>query len=307
MAAALATVVAAVAAPACSDVPNRSPSPVCRQGSDSVIVFQGPSGRCIPRTRIVGYRCAAAAPEIVTNAGSAKERRYLGGGFATTVQRLPEGAQSVGVGDGNQIVTNPDRDVLYTVRGSESQKWLTLPDAETVRADGPQATMIGDSILLASQPSMSAQLPGWSIAFDAVNGRSSLSGVAIADTIGTASDDVVVVELGTNDASVTAFRDHARQILTALKDVPLVLWQTVKGPPEVVVNMDEINTVIRQAVASRSNLALADWAGLVREEDLSFDGVHPSLGNEDAMANIVAPMLLRWWSAVTVQEPGCSE
>ena len=269
-----------------------------------MIVFQGPSGNCIPRARIVGYRCPGAAPEIVTDPGSARERRYLGGQFATDVPRLPDGAQSLGVGDGSQIVTIPDHDVLYTVRGTGSQKWLTLPPATRLNQGRPQATMIGDSILYAGQSAISTALPEWDVAFDAVNGRSSLSGIAIADASVRDSDDVVVVELGTNDASVTAFRDHARQILASLDRVPLVLWQTVKAPPEVA-PMDEINTVLRQLVASRSNLALADWADLVKEEDLSYDGVHPALGNEDAMSNIVSPMLGRWWAAVTAEQAGC--
>ena len=83
--------------------------------------------------------------------------------------------------------------------------------------------------------------------------------------------------------------------------MPLVLWQTVKGPVEVV-QADEINAAIRELVSSRENTAVADWAGSVKDEELSYDGVHPALGHEDAMARIVAPMLRQWWSAVTSEE-----
>jgi lysophospholipase L1-like esterase len=302
---AIVVMAAAATAPGCTEYPTGNSSPVCREGSDSVIVFQGPSGRCIPGSRIVAYRCDGAAPQIVIDGGSARERRYLGGAFATRAAQLPEDAQLLGVGAGAQAVTIPDQNVLYTVRGTENQKWLSIPDAGMVRPDGPQAFMIGDSILYGGQYAITAALPEWTLAYDAVNGRSSVSGVAIAEAQAAAGYDVVVVELGTNDQSETAFRDHARQILTSLKDLPLVLWQTVKGPVEVTA-ADEINAAIRELATSRGNTAVADWAGSIKDEELSYDGVHPSLGNEDAMARIVAPMLRQWWSAVTAEEAGCS-
>ena len=67
------------------------------------------------------------------------------------------------------------------------------------------------------------------------------------------------------------------------------------------------NTVIREQVAPRPTVAIADWAGSVPDEDLSSDGVHPAFEHEDAMARIVAPMLTRWWNATTADELGCGE
>ena len=302
MAGAIVVMVASTIAPSCSeDDPLGNASPVCTQGSASVIIFQGPSGRCIPRARLVQYRCQGESPQIVLDAGSTRERRFLGGAFATRLPRLPEDAQVLGVGAGVQAVMVPDQDALYTVRGDETQKWLALPDRDRVLPGAPKAFMMGDSILYGGQSAIAAALPGWDIVFDASDGRSSISGIAIAEAQPTDDLDVVVVELGTNDLSVNPFRDHARAILASFEDVPLVLWQTVKGPVEVV-QADGINAAIRELVSSRDNTAVADWAGSVKDEELSYDGVHPALDHQDAMAEIVTPMLRQWWSAVTTEE-----
>jgi hypothetical protein len=295
-----------VLASACETPGTVSGSATCKQGTARVAVFQGPSGHCLPRDRLVEYRCEGQAPEIVIDAGSARERRFLGGGFATRIGQLPAGAQVLGVGDGTQGVVLPDADQwLFTVKGAEVQRWLALPPAETVRSDGPTAFMIGDSILDGGQYAIAAALPDWTLGVDALNGRGSVSGVSIAEAQAEAGNDAVVVELGTNDQSPEVFREHARAILSALKSTPLVLWQTVQGPPGVV-QAEEVNTAIRELVGARPSVAIADWAGLVGEEELSYDGVHPDLGHEDAMARVVAPMLTRWWNATTADEPGCT-
>jgi hypothetical protein len=298
--------VAATAAPGCTEDPLGKASPVCKQGSEPIVVFQGPSGRCIPRTRLVAYRCNGANPQIVIDAGSPRERRYLGGSFATKVPGLPDDAQVLGVGDGTQAIVIPGQDTLYTVRGTETQRWLAVPVPERVLPDGPSAFMVGDSILYGGQYAIDAALPEWNLDMDGSNGRSSVSGVAIAAARAPSDYDVVVVELGTNDQSVEPFREHAREILAALHDVPLVLWQTVKGPVGVVA-ADEINAAIRELVATRPNTAVADWAGSVKDEELSYDGIHPAADHEDAMARLLAPMLRQWWSAVTSDEAGCTE
>ena len=48
---------------------------------------------------------------------------------------------------GIQAVMVPDQDALYTVRGTETQKWLALPDADRVLPGAPRTFMVGDSIL----------------------------------------------------------------------------------------------------------------------------------------------------------------
>ncbi|MGZ8580037.1 MAG: hypothetical protein ACXWW9_01975 [Actinomycetota bacterium] len=264
-------------------------------------MYQGPGGDCIPRRHVVGYRCDGVDPIVVFDAGSGAERRFLGGTFTVPVPALPDDAEVVGVGDGAQLVeVRDDPSRLYTVRGSSIWRWLALPDPSML--DGvPQAFMLGDSLLEGGAPAMIAALPEWSIEIDANNGRGSVTGVAIAEA--RAFDDLVaVVELGTNDLGVDAFSANAERILTAFGDVPLVIWQNVEGPPDVV-PADEINAAIEARAGRRSNVAIADWDDEVPEEYLS-DGVHPDPEHQNAMATLIAPMLQRWWAAVT-EQPTC--
>lgn len=250
----------------------------------------------------MGYRCDGSAPFLVFEPGGAAERRFLGGEFAVPVSTLPEGADVIGVGDGAQLVTAPDDPRrVYTVRGSSIDRWLPLPPAAPLEAGGPRAFMLGDSILEGGAAALALALPDWSLEIDGSNGRSSSEGASIAEAR-TAQDPVVVVELGTNDRDPDAFRANARRILRAFRDVPLVLWQTVEGPPDMV-ETDQVNDQILALAGRRTNVAIADWAADVPDEILS-DGVHPDPEHQDAMAALVAPQLRAWWQAVT-EDPGC--
>lgn len=280
----------------------RSGSPVCHRGSPTITVFQGAGGECLSRDRVVGYRCLDAEPLIVLEGGSGAERRFLGGAFAVAVPRLPEGSEVIGVGDGAQLVTvRGDDRWLYTVRGASIWRWLAMPRPDEL-SDQPQAYMLGDSILEGGGPDIVAAMPGWTVEIDAVPGRGAASGAAIA-AARAADDEVVVVELGTNDRVGEAFVDSARAVVSAFRGVPLVLWQNVEGPPEIVPTGDEVNAAIEAIAGRRPNVAIADWAEGVPEEHL-HDGVHPDADHQDAMAGLIAPMLERWRAAAT-QQPGC--
>jgi hypothetical protein len=290
-----------LASTACED-PGLGGSPVCRRGSPRITVYQGPDGECIPRDEVVGHRCVGRDPVIVFDAGSDAERRFMGGEFAVPVPRLPDGAEVVGVGDGAQLVTVPDGPRwLYTVRGSAIWRWLALPPAGALVADPPRAFMLGDSLLDGGAPDLLAALPDWTIEVDALNGRGSGSGAAIAEAR-IAEDQAVVVGLGTNDRNVDVFAANIKRILAAFREAPLVLWQNVQGPPDIV-PAEEINAAIEAAAGRRANVSIADWDTEVPEEVL-FDGVHPDGDHQDSVANLIAPMLLRWRNAATHQ-PTC--
>jgi len=285
------------------DDPGPSGSPVCHRGSPRITVYQGPDGECIPRSRVVGYRCEGADPIVVFDAGGGAERRFLGGAFTVAVPALPDGAEVVGVGDGAQLVALPDEPHrLYTVRGSSVWRWLALPSISAIASDPPQAFMVGDSLLDGGAPALVASLPGWTVEVDALPGRGSATGATIAEGR-IVEDQVVVVELGTNDRSAEAFATNAERILSAFRNVPLVLWQNVEGPPDVV-EAEEINAAIEVTAGRRPNVAIADWGSDVPDEYLG-DGVHPDPEHQDAMATLVAPLLQRWREAATA-EPSCA-
>ena len=267
-------------------------------------MFQGPDGECIARSLIVGYRCDGADPLVVLDAGSDTERRFLGGTFAMPVRSLPENAEVVGVGDGAQLVTVArGQRWLYTVRGSAIWRWLALPPAEEIATQTPTAFMVGDSLLDGGATAMVAALPEWNVEIDAAPGRASSTGAVIAEGRGR-DDQVVVVELGTNDRFPDSFAANADRIVSGLREVPLVLWQNVQGPPDVV-PAEEINAVIGSLAGRRPNVAIADWNEAVPDEYL-HDGVHPDAAHLDAMASLIAPMLQRWRAAAT-EQPSCDE
>ena len=288
------------ASASCGD--PRPGSPVCRRGTPRITVYQGPDGSCIERSDIVGYRCENADPLVVFDSGSGTERRFLGGAFAVSVATLPERAQVVGVGDGAQLVTVPGQDQwLYSVRGPVMWRWLALPPSPQLAGDDPSALMIGDSLLEGAAPALVAALPEWSLRIDAVPGRTSSSGPALADARGQ-GDHAVVVELGTNDRVAAAFVANAQRTVATLRDAPLVLWQNVQGPPDVV-PAEEINAALESLAARRPNVAIADWDETVPDEYL-HDGVHPDQAHLGAMATLIAPLLERWRDAATAQ-PSC--
>jgi len=293
----------ALAATSCDD-PGPFGSPVCRRGSPRITVFQGPDGECIARSLVVGYRCDDADPLVVLDAGSDAERRFLGGAFAVPVSTLPENAQVIGVGDGAQLVTVArGQRWLYTVRGSAIWRWLALPQASEIATETPTAFMVGDSLLDGGSTAIVAALPDWKVEIDAEPGRASSSGAAIAEGRGR-QDQVVVIELGTNDRFPDSFATNAARIVSGLREVPLVLWHNVQGPPDVV-PAEEINAAIGSLAGHRPNVAIADWDDAVPEEFL-HDGVHPDAAHLDAMASLIAPMLQRWRTAATGQ-PSCDQ
>ena len=214
------------------------------------------------------------------------------------VKALPDGARSVGTQGAIGVYDRPgDPSSIWVDDGTEVTRWLALPTSVPWAGRAPSAFFIGDSITDGAQPFIEAALPDWTTGFDAVVGRGSNSGVAPAEAQAAIvpPPDVVVVELGTNDAAPDVFRQDAHQILSALKDEPLVVWQTVHAPAEVV---PEINATIHHLAGPFTDTAIADWHTFATDDILGSDGVHPLAEHEGAMADLVAPLLRGWREAV---------
>lgn len=246
---------------------------------------------CVPPERLLGFRCSPDESVVIEiGAGTRGAERFIGEGWATPMDALPTDAFPLGDGGDMQVFGVPgDLKTLYVAQGDTVERWLRLPRLGA--SDPPTAFVIGDSIADGAEPSIVGALPGWSIGFDAVIGRGTGSAMSAVSAQAAVRPDVVVIELGTNDADPVAFRQNGVIILDTLKHVPLVVWQTARGPLE---NIPAVNTHIRGLVSQYPNAVVADWDSFVRDDELSSDGVHPAPGFEDLMANLIAPILSRW-------------
>ena len=239
----------------------------------------------------MGFRCAPGEPVVIEiGAGTRDAERFIGERWATPLDALPTGAYPLGDGGDIQVYGVPGDDkTLIVARDDIVERWLRLPRLGA--SDPPTAFVIGDSIADGAEPWILEALTGWTIGFDAVIGRGTSSALTAAESQAALRPDVVVVELGTNDADPVAFRENGVAILDALKHIPLVVWQTAHGPLE---NIPGVNIHIHGLVSQYPNAVVADWDTFVSDDELSSDGVHPAPGHEDLMANLIAPILTGW-------------
>ena len=246
---------------------------------------------CVPAERLMGFRCSPDEPVVIEiGAGSRGAERFIGERWATPMDALPIDAFPLGDGGDMQVFGVPgDEKTLYVARDDTVERWLRLPRLGA--SDPPTAFVIGDSIADGAEPSIIEALPGWAIGFDAIIGRGTNSALTAAAAQAAVRPDVVVLELGTNDADPAAFRENGVALLDTLDHVPLVVWQTAHGPLE---NVPGVNIHIHGLVSQYPNAVVADWDSFVSDDDLSPDGVHPAPGNEGLMANLIAPILTQW-------------
>lgn len=246
---------------------------------------------CVPPARLLGFRCSPGEPVVIeVGAGTRRAERFIGESWAAPMDALPTGAVPLGDGGDMQVFGVPgDPKTLYVARGDTVERWLRLPRLGA--SDPPTAFVIGDSIADGAEPWIVEALPGWSIGFDAVIGRGTSSALSAVAAQAAARPDVVVIELGTNDADPVAFRENGAAILDTLKHVPLVVWQTARGPLD---NIAGVNVHIRGLVSQYPNAVVADWNSFVSDGELSSDGIHPAPGYEDLMAKLIAPILTQW-------------
>lgn len=246
---------------------------------------------CVPPSRLLGFRCSPDEPVMIEiGAGTRDVERFIGERWATPIDALPPGAFPLGEGGDLQVFGVPgDSKTLYVASGDTVQRWLRLPRLGA--SDPPTAFVIGDSIADGAQPSILEALPGWTIGFDAIIGRGTSSALTVAAEQAVSRPDVVVIELGTNDADPAAFRENATAMLDSLRHVPLVVWQTAHGP---LANIPGVNIHIHGLAAQYPNAVVADWDTFVSDDELSSDGVHPAPGHEDLMARLIAPILAGW-------------
>jgi hypothetical protein len=280
------------------------------------------NGLCMPAHVMVLYRCAPTEIPVLRISSVDGPGVFLGGPFAVPVNTLPAQVRFAGTADGIEVliadplppspspsltpgpsaagepVVEPEP-LVYVRQDGRTERWLRLQGRRGLH-EPPVAWMIGDSILDGGREDVEAALTDWNLTIDADVGRSSSSGVALAQAAAEHDADAVVIELGTNDASVGVFRAHLVQTLDLLQGVPFVIWQTARGPEEDL-TIPEINATIRDVVPAYPNVAIADWASFVPDEAVQTDGIHPDEGFQQLEAQLLEPMVSGWREALQRQ------
>ena len=254
------------------------------------------AGACTPALGAVAYRCDPTLDPVVTLGLDDRPLRFLGGRFAVAAPSVPQGAVDLGVTSAGRLwLTDGGNEALYAEGSEGVRRWLPLPNRNSV-ADEPQAVVIGDSLMDGSQEELVAALPDWSLAIDAEVGRGSFGAASVAEALPLPMPDVVVIEIGVNDADATTFASNLQRIVAAADDPQLLVWLTGHGPDS---TTDEVNRAIVAGMAGQPRGVVLDWDTLVPADALDPDGVHLLGDRQGVMADLIAGRLTAWQDAAT--------
>jgi hypothetical protein len=278
-------------------------------------------GSCVPGDVLVLYRCAPAEIPVLRIPSENGSALFLGGPFAVPVSTLPAQVRFAGAARGTEVliadplppsptptpagssspmvegepIVEPER-LVYVREEGRTERWLQLEGRRRLH-DPPIVWIIGDSIMDGGREEVETALADWSLTLDAEVGRSSSSGVELAQAAVEQDADAVVIELGTNDTSPAVFRSHLVETLDTVAGVPLVIWQTARGPEDDLV-IPEVNAAIREVAPTYPNVSIADWTAFVPDEAVQTDGIHPDEGFQHLEAELLVPFLSEWRDAL---------
>lgn len=281
------------------------------------------NGSCLPGDVMVLYRCSPTAVPVLRISSVDGPAVFLGGPFAVPVDTVPAQVRFAGHARGGTDVLIADpippspspsssvsespsaegsaiaepEPLVFVREGGVTERWLRLRGRRALQ-EPPVVWIIGDSIMDGGRDDVEAALTDWTLTVDAEVGRSSSTGVELAQTAVEQEADAVVIELGTNDPSVDEFRAHLVETLDHLRGVPFVIWQTARGPEDDS-SIPEVNSVIRDVVPTYPNVAIADWASFVPDEAVQTDGIHPDEGFQQLEAELLTPLLTEWRDALS--------
>lgn len=284
-------------------------------------------GSCLPGDMLVLYRCAPTAVPVLRISSVKGPAHFLGGPFALPVSSLPAQVRFAGAAGGTEVliadplptptpsgssslaasptvegdpIVEPEP-LVYVREEGRTERWLQLEGRQRLH-DPPIVWIIGDSIMDGGRENVETALADWSLTLDAEVGRSSSSGVELAQAAVEQDADAVVIELGTNDTSAAVFRDHLVETLDTVAGIPLVIWQTARGPEDDL-SIPEVNAAIREVAPTYPNVAIADWTAFVPDEAVQTDGIHPDEGFQDLEAELLVPILSEWRDALGRRGP----
>lgn len=147
--------------------------------------------------------------------------------------------------------------------------------------------VVGDSVMEGARPALPGALAEADVTVDTAVSRSTVAGVDVLRSHGTAWD-VIVVELGANDGGTEGvFRPRVQRLLDTVSGVPHVVFLTIH---EARPYYRTANNVIRQEAAAHPNVTVADWnaEASAHPEALAPDGIHLTSPNVGLLAGFVA-------------------
>jgi hypothetical protein len=295
--------------------PNLTPvpaAPVQRDPCDppnadhpiSVAIVHRPDGTCVPLARSFLFRCEPSLPAVAVVDNGQGVRRFLGGSYAVPVPAVPPTALEMGTTPFGEVFEDPaDPALIWVQADGVVRRWLAIPNRNKL-SDPPTVQMIGDSILDGGQTEVVTGLPSWTVSIDAEIGRGSYGASTVAESLASPAADVVVIEIGVNDADATATVSGTERIVAAQGDAKLLVWLTAHGPEAAI---PAVNATIVAAMGQIANGAVLDWDRLVPLDALSSDGIHPDVGQQGVLASILDPYLQMWLDAVNGAGPTACE
>jgi hypothetical protein len=173
------------------------------------------------------------------------------------------------------------------------------PPTPPPEAPPPSVSMFGDSVLLGAREELLAQFAGQPVTVDAVEDRSLLGAISLFQAAGPSLGDVVVLDLGYNDASDPAvFRGRIDAAMAALAGVRRVLWlnQHDWGPGRAGMNAE-----LAAAATRYPNLTVIDWNAEVtaHPDEVYADAIHLTPSGQTAMAALVRQHYDQWVTSLT--------
>jgi hypothetical protein len=166
---------------------------------------------------------------------------------------------------------------------------LVLGPAAPAGAAG--VLVIGDSLSVGTRPYLQRDLPGVPIRFDVEIGRPSPAGVGLLARELRPDDQVVVFDLGTNDAPSEA-GILAADLAAARREAGArcLVVATLNRPPVGGVSVADLNRAVRAFAASDPNVLVVPWHAEVRArpEYLGADRIHATQAGYAARGRVFA-------------------
>lgn len=167
---------------------------------------------------------------------------------------------------------------------------VSLGHPEHAHANNRSVLVVGDSLAVGMKPFLGTMLPGRTVAWDAVTGRTTPVGLhRLRIDLRTMTPRTVVISLGTNDGPDPGrFADRLRRVMRAVPSDACVVWASINRPPRKG-PYRALNRVLDRAARRDQRMTIVDWNTAVRTGRVYLpDGLHPDATGFRYRASLIA-------------------